>query len=841
MANNTDWLNISQMTGGTGETALSLTALTNSSLQPKTATITARNTQYNVSDTTTVTIQGFQPTLTLSRSTLRFDSTGGTATFTVYSNTAWTINFPALVHSYSTSAGTGDTEVTVVLAPNPDMVSKVEVGTVQDIFGVNQLYLTIVQESFIVELTVTPDDDIVFANTGSSTSVTIDCNAEWEIDYPDWVVPSVVSGGSGTTTVTFTAGENGPTDRSGEITVYAGSKEVVINVLQPFYIPDHLVVTPTAYTFPYSASSTVFVVDSYPEWSIVDITTGQTTWGEDIALTLYMTISDSAIPYTMNLGQSGVIINGVVNNSSSYVFRNGGNYSLEYPFASTTLPVLSGNPFITEIIIGDSIENIPESGFLACTSLSSVTIGSGVTYVESRAFKDCEQLKQINSDAIIAPSKGLNVFEGVATGGTLNYPAGSDYSSWLSIEKDELGYYDWNNAIEEAFVNGQLENFATITYNVTSTSGETKILSNSNSIFGIKEGDKITVFEGDSDTGYTFSSTGKQSLDFYAITGAKHYLYIASCNTITDLVLNDVSNQSVTLSCNDTTSITAMTLNQETDGTYRYSLLKNLKRYEIGGKVATPLVTVKEQARMSALTELVISSTALTALPEYSFYQAGRLSSVTITGSLQNIGQYSFCGCTALQEIVLPSSIKSIGNYCFQNTGFRNITIPDTVQSVGVGCFSNCAQLSAATVGSGLNSIPGYCFQYCTILSDITIKEGITSIGYRAFTRCDSLSSITIPNSVVTMDGGVFMKYSGYTQALSSIIIGSGLTSVGSSCFDGCSLLNSITITAPTAPRLVTSNPFNGISATGTLYYPAGSDYSTWFSKLPSNWTGQEI
>ena len=82
MANNTDWLNISQMTGGTGETALSLTALTNTSLEPKTATITARNTQYNVSDTTTVTIQGFQPTLTLSRSTLRFDSTGGTATFT---------------------------------------------------------------------------------------------------------------------------------------------------------------------------------------------------------------------------------------------------------------------------------------------------------------------------------------------------------------------------------------------------------------------------------------------------------------------------------------------------------------------------------------------------------------------------------------------------------------------------------------------------------------------------------------------------------------------------------------------------------------------------------------
>ena len=235
MANNIDWLNISQMTGGTGETALSLTALTNNSLEPKTATITARNTQYNVSDTTTVTIQGFQPTLTLSRSTLRFDSTGGTATFTVYSNTAWTISFPAIVHSYSASAGTGDTEVTVALAQNFDEVAKIDTGIVKDTFNVNQLYLTIVQESFIVELNVEPTDDIVFKNTGSTTAITIDSNAIWELEYPSWVTPSITSGESGTTTVTFTAGQNGPTDRSGEITIYAGSKSVTINVFQSLY------------------------------------------------------------------------------------------------------------------------------------------------------------------------------------------------------------------------------------------------------------------------------------------------------------------------------------------------------------------------------------------------------------------------------------------------------------------------------------------------------------------------------------------------------------------------------------------------------------------------------
>lgn len=847
MANNTDWLNISQMTGGTGETALSLTALTNSSLEPKTATITARNTQYNVSDTTTVTIQGFQPTLTLSRSTLRFDSTGGTATFTVYSNTAWTINFPAIVHSYSTSAGTGDTEVSVVVSQNLDEVGKVDTGIVKDVYNVNQLYLTIVQESFITELTVTPDDDIIFANTGSSTSITIDTNTDWEIDYPAWITPSVVSGTSGTTTVILTAPANGPEDRSNEITIYAGSKSVTINAYQPFYIPPYITVTPSSWEFLYLEDGRPFTVDSYPEWTAEIVSSGETVWASETYMEAVFDIP-SAMTMPLWVGNNGsttgVYLGPIIHYGSSVTFPSSGTYAIRYEMLDDgTTPVLQGNQYLKEVYLTDGVGAIQSSAFTDCTALTSVTIGSGLTRVGvgAAAFSGCSSLSDITITAPTAPSVDSTTFKGVARGGTLNYPAGSNYSSWLSFSDNYLGYYNWNNSIENGIQNGELKKYATITYNVTSTSNKTKILSNTYYNFCVKEGDKITVLEGYDATGYTFSNTGKQSLDIYIISGREHRLYIETCNTITDLVVYEVSDSNTRIAGSGTSSITAFTLNQKTNNiTSSMPFSKNLLRYEIGGNVSEPYVS-KKAGKFVSLTELVISSTALTALPEYSFYESVKLSSVTITSPLQTLNQYCFCGCTALQELVIPSSIKSIRNDCFQNTGFRNITIPDTVQYVGVRCFSNCAHLSAATVGSGLNSIPDYCFQYCTILRNITIKEGITSIGDRAFTRCDSLSSITIPNSVVTLGAGVFMKSFAHTQALSSIIIGSGLTSVGSSCFGGCSLLNSITITAPTAPSLDYYNPFDGISATGTLYYPAGSDYSSWFAKLPSGWTGQEI
>lgn len=706
MANNTNWLNISQMTGGTGETALSLTALTNDSLSAKTATIVAKNSQYNVSGTSTVTIQGFQPTLTLSRSTLRFDSTGGTATFTVYSNTAWTINFPDLVYSYSTSAGTGDTEVTVVLAPNPEDISKVEVGTVQDVFNVNQLYLTIVQESFIAELSVEPDDDIIFDNTGSSSSVTITSNTDWEIECPSWVVPSVRTGASGSTTVTFTAGENGPTDRSGQITVYAGSKEVTINVFQPFYIEPYITVTPSAWTFNYTEDGKTFIVDSYPEWTGEIVSTGESVWASSVYMEATFEIPSAlTMPlYSSARSLSQVYVGPIRQYGSSITFESGGTYKVRYELRTSssttvTIPQITGNTYLTDIYLTDGVEAIPDNAFCGCTSLTGIV-----------------------SDSVVAPTTYYGPFGGVGVGGTLVYPAGSDYSTWLRTTGGFLGYYFWNG-LEPS----KIYKVFTITYKVTSTTEPTQIARYDGQFSFAKDSNgKMTTTVG---TGYTFPETGLQTLELYGTD----YSYNLNINSIYGIQVNDIQrNTTYAIEINGELEFLTCCRDVYFSGNNALGKAKKIKVLNISGRA--------------------------THYP-------------TISGGTPQV----FYGATGLQEVHITSTaITSIGG-------------PDYLT------LYNCPNLTA-----------------------VTFYEGMTSVaGIRS---CTALSSITLPSTVTTIDQDAF---SGDTSLLS------------------------ITSLSTTAPTLRTDS-FRGVASGGTLYYPTGSDYSSWLQTGnyylgEYGWTGQEI
>lgn len=99
---------------------------------------------------------------------------------------------------------------------------------------------------------------------------------------------------------------------------------------------------------------------------------------------------------------------------------------------------------LTSIIIPDSVTSIGLDTFDNCTGLKSLTIGSGVTSVGNFSFDNCTSLIEIISYATVAPVIYGYTFDNIATGGTLYYPKGSDYSQWLSTDKYNLGYYDWN-------------------------------------------------------------------------------------------------------------------------------------------------------------------------------------------------------------------------------------------------------------------------------------------------------------------------------------------------------------------------------------------------------------
>lgn len=157
--------------------------------------------------------------------------------------------------------------------------------------------------------------------------------------------------------------------------------------------------------------------------------------------------------------------------------------------------------------------------------------------------------------------------------------------------------------------------------------------------------------------------------------------------------------------------------------------------------------------------------------------------------------------------------------------------------------FSQRNDIEWIEIGDGITTIGGSAFYNCNIMSAITIGSGLTTIGDYAFWNCYHLQSITIPNSVTSLGQYALQN----CTSLSSITFGDGITSISYGLLDHCTSLSSITCYATTAP-IVTTNyrSFLQLPASGTLYVPQGSDYSSWIGtayqssdKLGRSWTIQ--
>lgn len=194
------------------------------------------------------------------------------------------------------------------------------------------------------------------------------------------------------------------------------------------------------------------------------------------------------------------------------------------------------------------------------------------------------------------------------------------------------------------------------------------------------------------------------------------------------------------------------------------------------------------------------------------------------------------------ESISLPKSLTTIGQTSFMNNvGVTDISHLTNLTSIGGNAFYNCTNLQAVIIPASVTSLGIGAFRGCTSLTSLTINNGLTELSRLAFNGCTALKNIVIPDSVTSIDQDAF---SGCTS-LETVEIGSGITSIGRSSFGGCTSLNSVYCHATTAPSIQALTFWN-VATGGVLYYPSGSDYSSW---LDSNmyylgyyeWFGQEI
>ena len=204
-------------------------------------------------------------------------------------------------------------------------------------------------------------------------------------------------------------------------------------------------------------------------------------------------------------------------------------------------------------------------------------------------------------------------------------------------------------------------------------------------------------------------------------------------------------------------------------------------------------------------------------------------------------------GATANTFVYLTFNDGSEPRYDYYSTG-----------KIANNTYANNTALETVYFGNGIVELGKEVFVGCSNLKAIENTDSITKMGSGAFADCVSLTEIVVPKNVTILDTNIYINCSGAVKVdmqnvtelkqgafaqlrLSSITISKSVEIIGSVAIAYNSRLNEITSYALTAPT-IQSGSFDSISRVGTLYYPKGSDYSTWKSNAKlSGWTFVEF
>ena len=185
--------------------------------------------------------------------------------------------------------------------------------------------------------------------------------------------------------------------------------------------------------------------------------------------------------------------------------------------------------------------------------------------------------------------------------------------------------------------------------------------------------------------------------------------------------------------------------------------------------------------------------TSVYAVAPYSFYNVTMAETITLSGSIDEIGADTFYGCSSLKTIGIGGA-KKIGSAAFQScTSLKNVDL-SAVETIGDNAFNGCTSLGVLD-NYGVNNalslaatkIGESAFNGCTSLDSVTFSVK-TSIGNNAFKGCTALRAVTFSAADTTI--GKF-AFSSCTKRLTAIDL-TNVSEVGEGAFYGCSVLETI-------------------------------------------------
>lgn len=304
-----------------------------------------------------------------------------------------------------------------------------------------------------------------------------------------------------------------------------------------------------------------------------------------------------------------------------------------------------------------------------------------------------------------------------------------------------------------------------------------------------------------------------------------------------------------------------------------FNYCEGLKTLVIEGTIAE--IPEMAFANCSAL-EKVSLPEGLKMIGKQAFDRNTKLTSITLPSTLTTISASAFEE-TGLNSIVIPKSVTSIAgstgagswtafNLCNSLTSIVveeenpkydsrdncNTIIETATNKLIIGCNSSVIPNTVEVIGS-------HSFYNLPSLKEITIPTSVTTVEYQAFAYCQKFQgTIDIPKSVTSVEKNAFEYIGGYqnnskykfdlrrpiylkdipnycfsnSKITGTLVLGAQVETIGNFAFSNADMTTLVSL-AETAPT-IGSMTFNGASYNCTLYYPKGSDYSSWSNNFKS-------
>ena len=439
-----------------------------------------------------------------------------------------------------------------------------------------------------------------------------------------------------------------------------------------------------------------------------------------IYLTIFLSCSISCF------AQSIVNVNGVnylIENGTAIIGRQNPDLSGEVVIPSTI--VYEGNSYTVNGIIGPTATHTyggmssisAEGAAFQGTSITSITLPSTLTSINTCAFINCSQLK-----TVVLPE---------------------------TLKSIGWGAFAYCSSLSEINIPNSLQSFSTWSFGGCSSLKNISIPQNITSF-------PESVFRNcgfeSFDIPDNITSLGRNCLNMYSLRTVKSYIRDITRISYHEECFGDVTNKTLYVPNG------SKFIYQEY---FPWRKFATIEEFDDGhtGEPINPLevIATVDNVRYKVSddgTAIIIqqdeSLSGDIVIPEY----------ITV-----GYKPYAVVGIKAPSDTHSwgGSSSISADGAAFQGTSITSITLPSTITSINTCAFINCSQLKKVVLPGSIISIGWGAFAYCSSLSEINIPNSLQSISAWSFAGCPQLKQINLPKQISSFPLACF-KGSGLTS-----------------------------------------------------------------------------